>query len=215
MGLIEKEMAGVETKQMQCSGMWSSGTTFITFSDVKVPVANLIGGENKGFMYIMNNFNHERWALCVQSNRFARVCLEESVKYAMRRKTFGKRLIDHPVIRWKVGDGPDGGRHAVDARERYLPDEADGQEGGQREARWRHCPVESAVQQDHGVLRPRGLPDLRRQLRHPRRVGGGAARPRRAPGREAVRTGQDVSRPAHDSTLSSARARVIISLSQI
>lgn len=102
--LIEKEMAGVETKQMQCSGMWSSGTTFITFSDVKVPVANLIGEENKGFMYIMNNFNHERWALCVQSNRFARVCLEESVKYAMRRKTFGKRLIDHPVIRWKMAE---------------------------------------------------------------------------------------------------------------
>ena len=52
----------------------------------------------------MSNFNHERWALCVQSNRFARVCLEESVKYAMRRKTFGKRLIDHPVIRWKVAE---------------------------------------------------------------------------------------------------------------
>jgi len=102
--LIEKEMAGVECKQMKCSGVWSSGTTYITFDDVKVPKANLIGEENKGFMYIMNNFNHERWALCVQANRFARVCLEESIKYGMRRRTFGKKLMEHPVIRWKVAE---------------------------------------------------------------------------------------------------------------
>ena len=102
--LIETEMAGVECKQMKCSGVWSSGTTYITFDDVKVPKANLIGEENKGFMYIMNNFNHERWALCVQANRFARVCLEESIKYGMRRRTFGKKLMEHPVIRWKVAE---------------------------------------------------------------------------------------------------------------
>jgi len=32
----------------------------------------------------------------------ARVCLEDSIKYAHKRKTFGKRLIDHPVIRMKI-----------------------------------------------------------------------------------------------------------------
>ena len=32
----------------------------------------------------------------------ARVCLEESIKYALKRKTFGQRLIDHPVIRFKI-----------------------------------------------------------------------------------------------------------------
>ncbi len=38
--------------------MWPSGTTYITFEDVKVPVENLIGKENQGFRYIMYNFNH-------------------------------------------------------------------------------------------------------------------------------------------------------------
>lgn len=52
----------------------------------------------------MQNFNHERWAIVVQSNRFARVCLEESVKFAKRRKAFGKRLIDQPVIREKIAE---------------------------------------------------------------------------------------------------------------
>lgn len=102
--LIERTMPGVTTRKMKCSGVWSSGTTYITFEDVKVPVANLIGEENKGFKCMMYNFNHERWWVVVQAIRFARVCLEESIKHAHTRKTFGKRLIDHPVIREKIGN---------------------------------------------------------------------------------------------------------------
>lgn len=51
---------------MKCSGVWSSGTGYITFEDVKVPVENLIGKENSGFKYIMYNFNHERFMLVVR-----------------------------------------------------------------------------------------------------------------------------------------------------
>ena len=54
-------MKGLSTRQMLCSGVWSSGTTYITMEDVKVPVENLIGKENQGFKYIMFNFNHERY----------------------------------------------------------------------------------------------------------------------------------------------------------
>jgi len=100
--LIEKTMPGVTTRRMKCSGVWPSGTTYITFEDVKVPVENLIGKENAGFKYIMYNFNHERWGSIVGASRFARVCTEEAMKYAHKRKTFGKRLIDHPVIRNKL-----------------------------------------------------------------------------------------------------------------
>jgi alkylation response protein AidB-like acyl-CoA dehydrogenase len=38
----------------------------------------------------------------VQATRLARVCLEESMKYAFKRETFGKPLIEHPVIRLKL-----------------------------------------------------------------------------------------------------------------
>lgn len=65
---------------MKCSGVWPSGTAYITFEDVKVPKENLIGKENKGFKYIMWNFNSERMGIVVQANRFARVCIEESIK---------------------------------------------------------------------------------------------------------------------------------------
>lgn len=99
--LIEREAGGVSTRRMDCQGVWSSGTTYVTFEDVKVPVENLIGKENQGFKVIMTNFNHERIGIVIQSVRFARVCYEESIKFAHKRKTFGKRLIDHPVIRMK------------------------------------------------------------------------------------------------------------------
>ena len=100
--LIEREHGGVSTRRMDCQGVWSSGTTYVTFEDVKVPVGNLIGKENQGFKVIMTNFNHERIGIIIQCLRFSRVCYEESVKYAHKRRTFGKKLIDHPVIRLKL-----------------------------------------------------------------------------------------------------------------
>lgn len=46
--LIERG-PGVTTRRMDCQGVWSSGTTYITFEDVKVPVENLLGKQNQGF----------------------------------------------------------------------------------------------------------------------------------------------------------------------
>eukprot|EP01125_Pyxidicula_operculata_P019259 TRINITY_DN696_c1_g1_i1.p1 TRINITY_DN696_c1_g1~~TRINITY_DN696_c1_g1_i1.p1 ORF type:complete len:517 (-),score=74.53 TRINITY_DN696_c1_g1_i1:102-1652(-) len=100
--LIDKTLPGVSTRRMHCQGSLASGTTIVLYEDVLVPVENLIGEENKGFKYIMYNFNHERWVTCVKGIRFARVCIEDSFKYAFKRITFGKRLIDHPVIRNKL-----------------------------------------------------------------------------------------------------------------
>ncbi|PRP89639.1 hypothetical protein PROFUN_00903 [Planoprotostelium fungivorum] len=102
MMLLEKDMPGITCRQMKCSGVWPSGTTYITFEDVKVPVENLIGKENEGFKYVMYNFNHERWGIVCQASRFARVCYEESFLYAHKRRAFGQRLIDQPVVRNKL-----------------------------------------------------------------------------------------------------------------
>lgn len=100
--LLEKGMPGITLRKMKCSGVWASGTTFITFENVKVPVENLVGPENKGFKCVMINFNQERMGIAIQATRFARVCLEESITYGQKRETFGKKLIQHPVIRNKL-----------------------------------------------------------------------------------------------------------------
>jgi hypothetical protein len=54
--LLVERGPGVTTKQMNCMGVWSSGTTYITFEDVLVPCENIIGQENEGFKYIMCAF---------------------------------------------------------------------------------------------------------------------------------------------------------------
>lgn len=45
----------------------------------------------------MYNFNHERLQITVQAVTMARSAYEESMKYANKRETFGKKLIEHPV----------------------------------------------------------------------------------------------------------------------
>jgi len=102
--LIEKAYPGVSVTRMKTQGWLASNTAFITFKNVKVPVSNLIGREGQGFKYILHNFNHERWAMSAQSVRFARICLSEAVKWARHRKTFGKNLAEHQVIRHKIAE---------------------------------------------------------------------------------------------------------------
>lgn len=100
--LLEKTMPGLSVRKIETQGMKTSGSTYVTFDNVKVPVENLIGKENKGFKVIMSNFNHERIGIIVQAVRFSRVLYEEAVKHAHRRETFGKKLVEHAVIRNKL-----------------------------------------------------------------------------------------------------------------
>jgi len=100
--LIESDSPGIIKQRMKTMGWWSSNTAYLIFKNVVVPKKNLIGPKNFGFVPIMLNFNQERMGMIVQTNRYARVCLEDAIKYAKERKTFGKRLIDHQVIRHKI-----------------------------------------------------------------------------------------------------------------
>ncbi|KJZ76849.1 hypothetical protein HIM_03726 [Hirsutella minnesotensis 3608] len=99
--LIERG-EGVETKAIKTSYSPAAGTSYITFDNVKVPVENLLGEENKGIHVILSNFNHERWTMTCSTVRTCRIIVEESLKWANQRIVFGKRLIDQPVIRQKL-----------------------------------------------------------------------------------------------------------------
>lgn len=101
--LIPMDADGVSrTRLDRKQGWWCSDTATLYFDNVKVPVGNLIGEENRGFLVIMNNFNSERMSMCVSMEASARVCLEEAVSWAQQRNTFGQRLAEHQVIRHKI-----------------------------------------------------------------------------------------------------------------
>jgi len=53
--IIPLKAKGVIRRRMENSGVHASGSTFIEFDDVEVPVENLIGKENHGFRYIMSS----------------------------------------------------------------------------------------------------------------------------------------------------------------
>lgn len=102
--LIEADRPGLTRTKLKKQGWWASDTAALYFDGVRVPAENLIGGENLGFQGIMLNFNGERLGMAAGATASARVCLEEAVKWAQARQTFGKRLADHQVVRHKIAE---------------------------------------------------------------------------------------------------------------
>jgi len=102
--LIEKNSPGIHVRKMETQFDTCHNTTFITFEDVKVPVAHIIGEENMVFMIIMTNFNHERFLIACRATRGCRLLYEASLKYALERETFGKKLMSHQIIRYKLAE---------------------------------------------------------------------------------------------------------------
>ena len=97
-------------------GWWASDTATLYFDNVRVPVENLIGEENQGFRVIMTNFNGERMGMAAAMEALGRVCLEEAVQWAQERRTFGRRLADHQVIRHKIAQM----KQKLNATQAYL-----------------------------------------------------------------------------------------------
>ncbi|CZR54816.1 related to acyl-CoA dehydrogenase [Phialocephala subalpina] len=102
--VIPLDAKGVSRRKILNSGVSASGSTYLEFDDVEVPVANLLGRENEGFKIIMSNFNHERLWLACTSLRMARECMADAYLHALTRKTFGKPLIEHQAIRTKFSN---------------------------------------------------------------------------------------------------------------
>eukprot|EP00746_Dinoflagellata_sp_MGD_P142040 gnl/MRDRNA2_/MRDRNA2_75046_c0_seq1.p1 gnl/MRDRNA2_/MRDRNA2_75046_c0~~gnl/MRDRNA2_/MRDRNA2_75046_c0_seq1.p1 ORF type:complete len:433 (+),score=80.91 gnl/MRDRNA2_/MRDRNA2_75046_c0_seq1:69-1367(+) len=133
--LVDMKSPGLSIRKLPMQFDSCHGTTFLTFEDVRVPKNRLIGQEGGGFMYLMLNFNHERFVIAASTCRYARLCYEESMKYALKRKTFGKALVEHGIIRWKLAEMARLVEALYDNAERiayqYTQGIADNQLGGQ------------------------------------------------------------------------------------
>jgi acyl-CoA dehydrogenase len=102
--LIEGDTPGLSRTKLKKMGWWASDTATLHFDDCRVPVTNLIGEEGQGFKLIMHNFNSERMGMAASCTAYARVCVDEAIAYAKERKTFGKPISQHQVIRHKLVD---------------------------------------------------------------------------------------------------------------
>jgi acyl-CoA dehydrogenase len=102
--LIEGDTPGLSRTKLKKMGWWASDTATLHFDECRVPVENLLGEEGQGFKLIMHNFNSERIGMAASCTAYARVCLDEAIAYAKERKTFGKPISQHQVIRHKLVD---------------------------------------------------------------------------------------------------------------
>ncbi|MDI9569296.1 MAG: acyl-CoA dehydrogenase family protein [Pseudomonadota bacterium] len=83
-------------------GIRSSDTAEIAFEDVRVPQANLVGKEGRGFYQLMHFFDTTRIMVAAQGLGLAEACLETSVKYCKERTAFGVALGNYQLTQKKL-----------------------------------------------------------------------------------------------------------------
>src|ERR1700739_2421851 len=97
--VIEKGTPGFDvTRKLDKMGWRSSDTAELSYTDVRVPAANLVGAENTGFAQIAAAFVAERVGLAAQAYSSAQRCLDITVEWCRNRETFGRPLISRQSV---------------------------------------------------------------------------------------------------------------------
>ncbi|HEY6934153.1 MAG TPA: acyl-CoA dehydrogenase family protein [Marmoricola sp.] len=101
--VIERGTPGFAVdRQLAKMGWHCSDTASLSFTDARVPAANLVGAENTGFALIAEQFVVERIALAVHAYGIAARSLALTASYCRERETFGKPLVARQVVRHEL-----------------------------------------------------------------------------------------------------------------
>src|ERR1700758_141136 len=86
-------MAGFERgRHLDKIGLDAQDTAELSFTDVEVPVENLLGDEGKGFIYLMQNLPQERISIAIMAATAMETVLEQTLQYTKERKAFGRSI---------------------------------------------------------------------------------------------------------------------------
>lgn len=103
--IVEKGMDGfVVGKKEDKLGIRGSDTHSLMFTDVKVPKENRIGEDGFGFKFAMKTLSGGRIGIAAQALGIAAGAYELALKYAQERKAFGKEIMRHQAIAFKLAD---------------------------------------------------------------------------------------------------------------
>ena len=103
--IVERDCPGVSVgKEEDKMGIRLSNTTDVIFDEVRIPADHLLGQEGKGFIYAMQTLDLARPAIGAISVGIMQRAIDEATAYAKTRVTFGKPIIAHQAIAFKLAD---------------------------------------------------------------------------------------------------------------
>ena len=100
--VIDRDTSGISATKLNKLGWRASDTGEIAFDNVKVPIENLMGEENKGFGYIMQHFSLERLVMSVNAHARSEFALDYTIQYMKDRTAFGKSISEFQALRHSV-----------------------------------------------------------------------------------------------------------------
>jgi acyl-CoA dehydrogenase len=103
--LVPTDVPGYKANKLRGKlGIRASDTAELVFSDLRVPLENLVGPEGEGFSELMAFFNRTRLHIAAQAVGLARAALEEAIKHVKGRVQFGRPLADFQVTQFKIAE---------------------------------------------------------------------------------------------------------------
>ena len=104
MFLVDTAAKGISATKLDKLGWRASDTAEISFDNVEIPVANLMGEEGKGFPYIMQHFALERLIMAINAHARAEYAINYTLEYMSQREAFGKSIDKFQALRHAMVD---------------------------------------------------------------------------------------------------------------
>ncbi|WP_297723448.1 acyl-CoA dehydrogenase family protein [Limnohabitans sp. Rim8] len=103
--LVDAHLAGfTKGKPLKKAGLKAQDTCELFFDNVMVPAGNLLGGENQGFIYLMQELPWERLQIAISGLACAEAALAHTVTYAHDRHAFGQEIAKFQNIKFQLAD---------------------------------------------------------------------------------------------------------------
>ncbi len=103
--LVEAGTPGLSTQDVgDKMGIRTTATAEVIFKDVRVPLTNLVGEENKGFYHVLNFFDESRIQVAAQALGTAQGAFDRALAYVKQREQFGKKIAQLQVNQHKIAD---------------------------------------------------------------------------------------------------------------
>jgi acyl-CoA dehydrogenase len=103
--LVEADRPGMRKgRKLEKMGQHAADTAELFFEDVRVPASNLLGEENRGFAYLMQELAQERFVIALGAAAKLEAMFDETVRYTKERIVFGKPLFEFQNTRFKLAE---------------------------------------------------------------------------------------------------------------